>query len=44
MSCVWVLQGEHSGSFLISVCMFTVSKALLVSSATVIVRTGEPFG
>ena len=30
-------------SFLISV-MFTVSKALLISSATVIVRAGEPFG
>ena len=33
----------------ISVCMFTVSKALLISSATVIVRAGEsiclnPFG
>ena len=27
-------------SFLISVCMFMVSKALLISSATVIVRTG----
>ena len=27
-------------SFLISVCMFTVSKALLISSATVIVRVG----
>ena len=26
--------------FLISVCMFTVSKALLISSATVIVRAG----
>ena len=31
-------------SFLISVCMFIVSKALLISSATVIVRAGEPFG
>ena len=30
-------------SFLISVCMFIVSKALLISSAPVIVRTGEPF-
>ena len=29
-------------SFLISVCMFTMSKALLISSATVIVRAGEP--
>ena len=28
------------GNFLISVCMFIVSKALLVSSATVIVRAG----
>ena len=27
-------------SFLISVCMFTVTKALLISSATVIVRAG----
>ena len=27
-------------SFLISVCMFIVSKALLISSATVIVRAG----
>ena len=27
-------------SFLISVCMFIVSKALLISSATVIVRSG----
>ena len=32
-----------SGS-LISVCMFIVSKAFIVSSATVIVRTGELFG
>ena len=31
-------------SFLISVCMFIVSKALLISSATVIVRVGDPFG
>ena len=36
-------------SFLISVCMFIVSKALLISSATVIVRAGgaiwlNPFG
>ena len=28
-------------SFLISVCMFIVSKALLISSATVIVHAGE---
>ena len=28
-------------SFLISVCMFIVSKALLISSATMIVRAGE---
>ena len=27
-------------SFLVSVCMFIVSKALLISNATVIVRTG----
>ena len=32
-------------SFLISVCMFIVSKALLISSVTaVIVRAGELFG
>ena len=31
-------------SFLIIVCMFIVSKALLISSATVIVRTGGPLG
>ena len=31
-------------SFLISVCMFTVSKALLISSATVIVRAGRAIG
>ena len=30
--------------FLIRVCMFIVSKDLLISSATVIVRAGEPFG
>ena len=30
-------------SFLISVFMFIVSKALLISSVTVIVRAGEPF-
>ena len=28
-------------SFLISVCMFIVPKALVISSATVIVRAGE---
>ena len=31
-------------SFLISVCMFIVSKALLISSATVIVRAGGAIG
>ena len=31
-------------SFLISVRIFIVSKALLISSATVIVAQGEPFG
>ena len=31
-------------SFLISVCMCIVSKALLISSDTVIVAQGEPFG
>ena len=30
-------------SVLISVCMFIVSKALLISSATVIFAHGEPF-
>ena len=30
-------------SFLISVCMFIVSKALLISSATVMFAQGEPF-
>ena len=30
-------------SFLINVCMFIVSTALLISSATVIVRAGESF-
>ena len=31
-------------SLLIRVCMFIVLKALAISSATVIVRAGEPFG
>ena len=31
-------------SFLIRVCMFIVSKALLILSSTVIVRAVEPFG
>ena len=35
--CAW---NVCRSSFLISVCMFIVSKALLISSATVIVRTG----
>ena len=34
--CAW----NVCSSFLISVCMFIVSKALLISSATVIVRAG----
>ena len=34
-----IVPGMFS-SFLISVCMFIVSKALLISSATVIVRAG----
>ena len=33
--------GNVCSSFLISVCMFIVSKALLISSATVIVRAGR---
>ena len=36
--CAWKFV---CSSFLISVCMFIVSKALLISSATVIVREGE---
>ena len=36
--CVWKFV---CSSFLISVCMFIVSKALLLSSATFIVRAGE---
>ena len=32
--------GFACSNFLISVCMFIVSKALLISSATVIIRTG----
>ena len=35
--CAW---NVFCSSFLISVCMFIVSKALLISSATVIVRAG----
>ena len=36
-----IVLGMHvCSSFLISVCMFIVSKALLISSATVIVRSG----
>ena len=35
--CAWKFV---CSSFLISVCMFIVSKALLISSATVIVRAG----
>ena len=37
--CAWYLAMVYS-SFLISVCMFIVSKALLILSATVIVRAG----
>ena len=35
--CAWIV---FCSSFLISVCMLIVSKALLISNATVIVRTG----
>ena len=35
--CAWMFV---CSSFLISVCMFIVSKAFLISSATVIVRAG----
>ena len=36
-----IVPGMFDGSsFLISVCMFIVSKALLISSATVIVHAG----
>ena len=31
-------------SFLLSVCMFNVTKALLISSTTVVVRAGGGFG
>ena len=34
------LRGTDCSSFLISVCMFIMSKALLISSATVIARAG----
>ena len=33
-----------SSSFLINVCMSIVAKDFVISSATVIVRAGEPFG
>ena len=39
--CAWNVV---CSSFLISVCVFIVSKALLMSIATVIVRAGETFG
>ena len=40
-----IVSGMLVGSsFLISVCLFIVSKALLISCAAVIVRAGEPFG
>ena len=38
--CVW----NVCISFLIRVCMFIVSKSLLISSAKVIVRARAPFG
>ena len=38
--CVLCLYCEVWSSFLISVCMFIMSKALLISSATLIVRAG----
>ena len=37
--CAWNVC-LYCSSFLISVCMFIVSKTLLISSATVIVRAG----
>ena len=40
MNLMIVLGMFVCSSFLISVCMFTVSKAMLISSATVIVREG----
>ena len=40
MNLMIVLGMLGFSSFLISVCMFIVSKALLISSATVIVRAG----
>ena len=39
--CVWN-AGLYQLS--VSVCMFIVPKSLLISSATVIVHAGEPFG
>ena len=41
MNLMIVLGMFVCSSFLISVCMFIVSKAMLISSATVIVRAGE---
>jgi len=40
MNLIIVLGMLVCNSFLVSVCVFTVSKALLMSSATVIVREG----
>ena len=41
LRCTYIVPGMLvCSSFLISVCMFIVSKALLISSATVIVRAG----
>ena len=39
-----VLEMLVCSSFLISVCMFIMSKAMLISSVTVIVRADETFG
>ena len=41
MNLMWLPGILICSSFLISVCMFIVSKSLLISSATVIIRAGE---
>ena len=38
-----IMSGMVCSSFLINVCMLIVSKYLLISRATVIVRVAEPF-
>ena len=43
-SAMSTLRGMLVCSSLFSVCMFIVLKTLIILSATVIVRAGEPFG